>query len=56
MAYLSLDTGEIFWISDFGDDEQEIPEDLETSDRYIEVPQKKMTWTWEIDLLMNLSH
>jgi phosphinothricin acetyltransferase len=41
-AYISLDTGQIYWVSDMADEEEEAPpEDLETSDRYIEVPHKK---------------
>ncbi|QEZ44818.1 UPF0158 family protein [Cupriavidus oxalaticus] len=40
-AYVSLDTGKIYWISDFNDgSEEEIPEDLETSDRYLVIPHK----------------
>ncbi len=38
-AYLSLDTGQFYWRSDVtGDDE--LPEDLDESDRYIPVPYK----------------
>jgi Uncharacterised protein family (UPF0158) len=38
-AYLSLDTGQFYWRSDVtGDDE--LPEDLDESDRYIAVPHK----------------
>ena len=41
-AYVSLDTGRIYWISEADDatDEEELPADLETSDRYIEIPHK----------------
>ena len=40
-AYLSLDTGQIQWISDGASlDDEDLPEDLETSDRYIAVPHK----------------
>ena len=39
-AYISIDTGTIYWISDVSPLEEEIPEDLETSDRYIAVPHK----------------
>lgn len=38
-AYISLDTGEILWVSEFVEDE-DVPDDVETSDRYIEVPHK----------------
>jgi hypothetical protein len=39
-AYISIDTGTIHWISAVNPLDEEIPEDLETSDRYIEVPHK----------------
>ena len=39
-AYVSLDTGHIYWVSDYVDEEEEVPEDLETSDRYLAVPHK----------------
>ena len=39
-AYISLDTGHIYWVSEQTDDEEELPEDLVTSDRYIAVPHK----------------
>jgi uncharacterized protein UPF0158 len=40
-AYLSLDTGRIYWLSEpDAIDEEELPADLENSDRYIEVPHK----------------
>ena len=38
-AYLSLDTGRIYYISDSGDSD-ELPDDFEESDRYIEIPHK----------------
>ena len=44
-AYISIDTGEIHWTSDSNPMEEEIPDDLETSDRYIAVPHKN-----ELDL------
>ncbi len=42
-AYVCLDTGKIHWVSAFGDlpDAEELPADLETSDRYIALPHKK---------------
>jgi hypothetical protein len=39
-AYISLDTGQIYWISDLNPVEEELPEDFETSDRYIALPHK----------------
>jgi hypothetical protein len=39
-AYLSIDTGRIYWTSDLDSMEEEIPDDLETSDRYIAIPHK----------------
>ena len=39
-AYLSLDTGTIYWISELNPLEEETPEDLETSDRYLAIPHK----------------
>jgi len=50
-ALVSLDTGAIHWISETGPiDEEELPEDLETSDRYIEIPHKN-----DLDLGTNLA-
>lgn len=39
-AYISLDTGEIYWVPDLNPLEEEVPDDLETSDRYIALPHK----------------
>ena len=39
-AYLSIDTGTIYWISELNPLDEEVPEDLETSDRYIPIPHK----------------
>jgi hypothetical protein len=39
-AYISLETGAIYWVSELNPDEEEVPADLETSDRYIAVPHK----------------
>jgi Uncharacterised protein family (UPF0158) len=39
-AYISIDTGTIYWISELNPLEEEVPEDLETSDRYIAIPHK----------------
>ncbi len=38
-AYVSLKTGETFWISD-GMEEDELPEDLFESEDYVEIPHK----------------
>jgi hypothetical protein len=39
-AYISIDTGAIYWISEENPVDEELPEDLETSDRYIAIPYK----------------
>ena len=40
-AYVSLDTGEVYWTSDSNDAfDEEVPDDLETSDRYLAIPHK----------------
>jgi hypothetical protein len=39
-AYISIDTGAIYWIAELNPLEEEIPEDLETSDRYVAIPHK----------------
>ena len=39
-AYISLDTGEIFWTSEMNRMDEDVPDDLETSDRYVSVPHK----------------
>lgn len=38
-AYLSLDTGKIYYISELGDSD-DLPDDFEESDRYLEIPHK----------------
>jgi hypothetical protein len=40
LAYLSVDTGEIHWISELNPLDEEVPGDLEESDRYISIPHK----------------
>ena len=35
-AYVSLDTGAIYWVLE----DEELPEDLDTSDRYLAIPHK----------------
>jgi hypothetical protein len=49
-AYISLDTGHIYWTSELNPLEEEVPDDLETSDRYLLVPHKT-----ELDLGRNLA-
>ena len=40
LAYLSLDTGAIYWVSELNPFDEEVPDDLESSDRYLVVPHK----------------
>jgi hypothetical protein len=50
-AYVSLDTGATLWISETNPiEEEDLPDDLDTSDRYIAVPHKN-----ELDLGNNLA-
>jgi hypothetical protein len=39
-AYISMDTGTIYWISESNPTDEEVPDDLEESDRYIAIPHK----------------
>jgi hypothetical protein len=40
-AYVSLDTGEVYWTSEFNDAlAEDVPDDLKTSDRYLTIPHK----------------
>ena len=39
-AYICLDTGRIYWTSELSSLDEEVPDDLETSDRYLSVPHK----------------
>ena len=39
-AFLCVDTGVIYCTSDAGELDEEVPDDLETSDRYIAIPHK----------------
>ena len=39
-AYISLDTGQIYWTSELSSLDEDIPDDLEASDRYLSVPHK----------------
>ncbi|TDG04000.1 hypothetical protein E1N52_32045 [Paraburkholderia guartelaensis] len=50
-AYISLDTGKVWWTSDSSEAfDEEIPDDLETSDRYLAIPHKS-----ELDLGSHLA-
>ena len=50
-AFVSLDTGAIHWISETSPiDEEDLPDDLDTSDRYIAIPHKN-----DLDLGNNLA-
>ena len=49
-AYVSLETGAIYWISETSSLEEEIPDDLEISDRYLAIPHKN-----DLDLGRNLA-
>jgi hypothetical protein len=39
-AYISIDTGKIYWVSDLNPIDEEVPDDLDASDRYIALPHK----------------
>src|SRR6516225_10318076 len=40
-AYVCIDTGKVYWTSDFSDTfDEELPDDFETSDRYLAIPHK----------------
>jgi hypothetical protein len=50
-AFVSLDTGAIYWISETSPlDEEDLPDDLEESDRYLAIPHK-----YDLDLGNNLA-
>jgi len=49
-AYVSLDTGEVLWTSDLDAIDNEVPDDIEISDRYVAVPHKN-----DLDLGRNLA-
>ena len=44
-AYITKDTGRIYWVSEDGTLDEEVPDDLDDEDRYIPVPHKR-----ELDL------
>jgi len=39
-AYISIDTGRVYLTSELAAMEEDIPDDLETSDRYVAIPHK----------------
>ena len=39
-AYLCLEIGEIYWHSEYGDDEVPLPEDIDDPGKYIAIPHK----------------
>lgn len=49
-AYISLDTGQIYYVSELASMDEELPDDLDTSDRYLVVPHKT-----ELDAGKNLA-
>ena len=49
-AYISLDTGQVYWTSALNSLDEEVPRDLETSDRYLVLPHKA-----ELDLGRDLA-
>jgi hypothetical protein len=38
-AFLNKETGKIYWYSEFGDSEEELPEDI-NDEKYVEIPHK----------------
>ena len=44
-AYLCKETGKIYWRSDWAEDVEELPDDVEDSEKYIPIPEKR-----ELDL------
>ena len=49
-AYLCLETGKIYWHSELGDDEEELPEDIDDAEKYVAIPHKN-----DLDLGKNLA-
>lgn len=39
-AYLCRETGKLYWHSELGDNEEELPEDVDDSSKYIPIPHK----------------
>ena len=40
-AYLSLETGAIHYHSEYGDLEEQLPDDIDDQDKYVVIPQKR---------------
>jgi hypothetical protein len=38
-AFLNRDTGKLYWQSEFGDNEEELPDDID-DEKYLEIPHK----------------
>ena len=49
-AYLCLETGKIYWHSELGDDEEELPEEIDDAEKYVAIPRKN-----DLDLGKNLA-
>lgn len=49
-SYVCLDTGRIYWTSEQGLGDEDVPDDLDTSDRYVLIPHKT-----ELDLGRSLA-
>ena len=39
-AILCRETGRIFYLSDFGDSDEDVPDDIDDGDKYLEIPHK----------------
>ena len=40
-AYVNLETGNVYWVADEMEGLEELPDDIETSDRYLMLPDKR---------------
>ena len=40
-AYVDLETGHVYWVADEMEEFEEVPDDIETSDRYLVLPDKR---------------
>jgi hypothetical protein len=49
-AYVCLETGKIYWHSELGDDDEELPEDIDDAEKYVTIPHKN-----DLDLGKNLA-
>jgi hypothetical protein len=49
-AYLCRETGKIHWHSEVGDNEEELPEDVDDAEKYVAIPHKN-----DLDLGKNLA-